>query len=81
MVRHSVFMVGSAGTGKTQVLRTLLQTYKNQGLKPVAFDLNPKAVSTDELFGAINPSTREWRDGLFSSLMREQANIPGDAPK
>jgi dynein heavy chain len=26
-------------------------------------DINPKAVTTDELFGFINPSTREWKDG------------------
>lgn len=40
-------------------------------------DLNPKAVSNDELFGIINPSTREWKDGLFSNIMREQANMSG----
>ena len=26
-------------------------------------DLNPKAVTNDELFGHINPTTREWKDG------------------
>jgi dynein heavy chain len=26
-------------------------------------DINPKAVTTDELFGYINPATREWKDG------------------
>ncbi|KAK4326143.1 hypothetical protein Pmani_003308 [Petrolisthes manimaculis] len=80
-VRHSVFIIGQAGTGKTQVWRTLFRTLHNMKKKPICFDLNPKAVTTDELFGYINPSTREWKDGLFSSLMRDQANLPGDAPK
>lgn len=80
-VRHSVFVVGNAGTGKTKVLRTLNRTYINRKQKPVWNDLNPKAVTTDELFGFIHPSTREWKDGLFSSLMREQANITHDGPK
>ena len=38
-------------------------------------DLNPKTVTNDELYGIINPATREWKDGLFSVLMRDQANL------
>lgn len=26
-------------------------------------DLDPKAVTCDELFGIIHPATREWKDG------------------
>ncbi|KAJ9585774.1 hypothetical protein L9F63_002411, partial [Diploptera punctata] len=80
-VRHSVFVVGNAGTGKTQVWKTLFRTYQNMKRKPVYNDLNPKAVTNDELFGIINPSTREWKDGLFSVIMRDQANLGGDNPK
>lgn len=80
-VRHSVFVIGYAGTGKTMVWKTLNKTYYNQKRKPVYNDLNPKAVTNDELFGVINPATREWKDGLFSVIMRDQANIPGDGPK
>ncbi|XP_076032504.1 dynein heavy chain at 93AB [Oratosquilla oratoria] len=80
-VRHSVFIIGGAGTGKTQVWRTLFKTFHNMKKRPILSDLNPKAVTTDELFGYINASTREWKDGLFSSLMRDQANMTGDSPK
>lgn len=38
-------------------------------------------MTNDELFGIINPATREWKDGLFSVLMRDQANLSGDNPK
>ncbi|KAK1334847.1 hypothetical protein QTO34_004418 [Cnephaeus nilssonii] len=68
-VRHSVFVVGNAGTGKSQILRTLYRTYVNMKQKPIWNDLNPKAVTTDELFG------------LFSSILREQANLTQDGPK
>ncbi|XP_010071976.1 PREDICTED: dynein heavy chain 9, axonemal-like, partial [Pterocles gutturalis] len=81
MVRHSVFVVGNAGTGKSQVLRSLNKTYQIMKRRPVWTDLNPKAVTNDELFGIINPATREWKDGLFSSIMRELANIAHDGPK
>lgn len=74
-VRHSVFIVGNAGTGKSQVWKTLFKTYMNQKRRPIFHDMNPKAVTNDELFGVINASTREWRDGLFSNIMREQANM------
>ncbi|XP_071655905.1 dynein axonemal heavy chain 9-like isoform X4 [Patagioenas fasciata] len=80
-VRHSVFVVGNAGTGKSQVMRSPNRTYQIMKRRPVWTDLNPKAVTNDELFGIINPATREWKDGLFSSVMRELANITHDGPK
>ncbi|XP_068157565.1 LOW QUALITY PROTEIN: dynein beta chain, ciliary [Drosophila tropicalis] len=80
-VRHSVFIVGDAGTGKTKIWQTLRETYRIQKMKPVCNVLNPKALSNDELFGIVNPTTREWKDGLFSSIMRDQANMPPGNPK
>uniref|UniRef100_A0A8C5D1B4 Dynein heavy chain 9, axonemal n=1 Tax=Gadus morhua TaxID=8049 RepID=A0A8C5D1B4_GADMO len=80
-VRHSVFVIGNAGTGKSQVMRSLQRTYQNMKRRPVWADLNPKAVTNDELFGIINPATREWKDGLFSNIMRELANLSHTGPK
>ena len=31
--------------------------------------------------GIINPATREWKDGLFSTIMRDLSNIAHDGPK
>ncbi|KAJ3292200.1 hypothetical protein HDU79_001606 [Rhizoclosmatium sp. JEL0117] len=80
-VRHCVFIIGNGGTGKSQIWKMLSRTYINMGKKCVVADLNPKAVSTDDLFGCINPSTREWKDGLFSCILRDQASMPGSEPK
>ncbi|PAA56702.1 hypothetical protein BOX15_Mlig034196g2 [Macrostomum lignano] len=80
-VRHSVFINGFAGTGKSEVWKTLHRTYQNQKKKAMSLDLNPKAVTNDELFGVINSATREWRDGIFSVVMRDLANVPHDGPK
>ncbi|KAL3288579.1 hypothetical protein HHI36_003018 [Cryptolaemus montrouzieri] len=80
-VRHSVFIVGFAGTGKSMVWKTLFRTYQIQKRKPFYNDLNPKAVTNDELFGVINSTTREWKDGLFSTIMRDQTNFTGEGPK
>jgi len=35
------------------VWKTLNKTYQIQKVKPIAQDLNPKAVTNDELFGMI----------------------------
>ncbi|XP_073997627.1 dynein beta chain, ciliary-like isoform X3 [Rhodnius prolixus] len=80
-VRHSVFIIGNAGTGKSMVWKTLHKTYANMKLKPHYNDLEPKAVTNNELFGIIHPATREWKDGLFSVLLRDQANMAGTGPK
>jgi dynein heavy chain len=80
-VRHSVFIVGNAGTGKSMVWKSLFKANQNMKKKPVAIDLNPKAVTNNELFGVINPSTREWKDGLFSTIMRDLSNVTHDGPK
>ena len=37
------------------------------GRKPLWVDLNPKAITTFELFGYINPATREWKDGGWTT--------------
>ena len=63
-VRHSVFVIGNAGTGKSKILKTLHETHKATERRPVWNDLNPKALTTDELFGFIHPATREWKDGM-----------------
>ena len=62
-VRHSVFILGNAGTGKSCVWNTLKATNRVMGKKPTAVDLDPKSVTNDELFGVISPATREWKDG------------------
>ena len=36
------FSVGNAGTGKSQVWKTLFRTMQNQKKKPMFTDLNPK---------------------------------------
>ncbi|KAL5110547.1 Dynein beta chain ciliary [Taenia crassiceps] len=80
-VRHSVFIDGGAGAGKSEVWRTLYHTHLMNGRTPTAVDLDPKAVTNDELFGVINPATREWKDGLFSTVMRDMANLTHKGPK
>ena len=49
--------------------------------KVVIRDINPKSISTQEFYGYVNLSTREWKDGMMSYYMRELATIPDEDPK
>ena len=72
LTRHTVMMVGPTGGGKTVVLQTLaraqLAAFK-QNTK--LFTLNPKALSVSELYGVLDPNTRDWTDGLLSKIFRD----------
>jgi len=71
-VRHCCFVIGPSGCGKTTVWKTLAQAYINRGQETIYDVINPKAVSSDELFGYMTKS-KEWKDGVLSNIMRNQS--------
>jgi dynein heavy chain len=95
-IRHCVFVMGPAGCGKSQTWNCLAKAknkaqqdfthlFPNQstkdGGKVLTKDVNPKSISTNELYGYVNMSTREWKDGLLSSTMRDLGNMADKNPK
>jgi dynein heavy chain, axonemal len=82
-IRHCVFVMGPPACGKSMCWHTLqaarmeLQPPK----KTKVVDLDPKAVTPEELYGYVHPATREWKDGLLSKIMRDMATEPNDDPK
>ena len=73
-VRWSVFLLGPAGCGKTAVWKTLLNAQNKSGEKSRSIPINPKAVTRNELYGFLHPSTREWKEGLMSVNFRDMSN-------
>ena len=71
MTRHSTMIVGPTGGGKTTVINTLCQAQTNLGLNTKLFTINPKACTVVELYGILDPNTRDWTDGLLSNIFRE----------
>ncbi len=70
-VRHSCFIIGNPGCGKTAVWKMTAQTFNSRGQETVYDIVDPKAVTSDELFGCMNPKTKEWKDGVLSVIMRD----------
>lgn len=62
-------MIGPPGSGKTSVWKTLGKTWNNK-LEECEYDtLNPKAVTSDELFGCYT-KTKEWKNGVYSMILK-----------
>jgi len=80
-IRHCVFMMGAPGSFKSTVWKVLAKAKDAIGEKTTWVDLNPKSISTNELYGFVNMSTREWRDGIMSKTMRALGQIPDTQPK
>merc|ERR1740117_2551913 len=82
-IRHCIFVIGSSGNNKSETWKTLAKVWTKGGVrgKTLFRDINPKAITTNELYGFINMSTREWKDGLLSCTMRDFANMPDTNPK
>jgi dynein heavy chain len=70
-IRHCVFILGPPGAGKSTVWKTLGRAKTNRGQKTKIQDINPKSITSQELYGYISKATREWKDGLLSKYMRD----------
>jgi dynein heavy chain len=80
-VPHSVFIVEGAGSGKTEVWWDLTRTYDSQGKPCNYIDLNPKAITNNELYRFLNPTTRDCHDGLLSVIMWNLTVLTNENPK
>ncbi|XP_020287480.1 dynein heavy chain 10, axonemal isoform X2 [Pseudomyrmex gracilis] len=80
MTRHSTMVIGPTGGGKTTVIETLCKAQTHLGKSTKLHILNPKAYTVIELYGTLEPTTRDWTDGLLSSIFRE-INRPLESDK
>ncbi|KAL3856163.1 hypothetical protein ACJMK2_010948 [Sinanodonta woodiana] len=77
MTRHTTMVVGPTGGGKSVVINTLAQSQTRLGIPTKLFVINPKDRSVIELYGILDPVTRDWTDGLLSNIFRDM-NKPTD---
>lgn len=82
-IHHGVMMVGSSGTGKSTAWQTLQAALQRvDGIEGVCHIIDPKVMSKESLYGALDSTTREWTDGLFTSILRKIVdNLRGEDSK
>jgi dynein heavy chain len=77
-VRHSVMLLGPGGSAKSAVWATLANCHnhpsQNKTAKPTTVyeSVNPKSVTSDELYGYMTLA-KDWKDGCLSIVMRNMS--------
>ena len=82
-LHHGLMMVGPSGSGKSTAWRVLLKALERlEGKEGVSHVIDPKALSKEDLYGVLDPNTREWTDGLFTHILRKIIdNVRGELDK
>lgn len=80
---HGFMVLGSAGCGKSTLLDAALEAvsaHENTGFEKIC--IASKTLTKEQLFGALDPATREWSDGLFTQCIRRiLRNLKGELHK
>ena len=82
-LHHGVMMVGSSGSGKSSTWSALLKALELiEGVEGASYVIDPKVMSKEALYGSLDSTTREWTDGLFTSILRKIIdNLRGESSK
>ncbi|KAF9922924.1 hypothetical protein FBU30_006961 [Linnemannia zychae] len=82
-IHHGLMMVGPSGSGKSNAWQVLLSALEVvEGIEGQSYVIDPKAMSKEALYGVLDPTTREWTDGLFTNILRKIVdNVRGESAK
>ena len=82
-IHHGVMMVGDSGSGKSAIWKALLRALQRiEGVEGVYHVIDSKVMSKEALYGSLDSTTREWTDGLFTSILRKIVdNLRGEDAK
>jgi hypothetical protein len=59
-----------------------LRDRQDECLAGVAYVIDPKAIHKEALYGTLDPTTREWNDGLFTHILRKIVDdVRGESSK
>jgi dynein heavy chain len=79
LVRHGVMICGQTCSGKTAAVHTLASAMtlcSERGFpfpKVHILTMNPKSISSGQLYGNFDDNTHEWSDGILAVLYRNCA--------
>lgn len=79
---HGFMLVGESGSGKTTIYRLVLHTLSRLFNGYELYVIDSKVMTKEELFGSLDPITRDWTDGLLTKLLRNVVtNLRGEQNK
>jgi len=66
-------IVGPTGSGKSVIIDSLAKALKEEthGAPTIIHTINPKMITNHELYGVLDPDTRDWTDGLLSKIFKD----------
>ena len=82
-IHHGVMMVGDSGSGKSAIWKVLINALQRlEGTEGIWHIIDSKVMSKEALYGNLDSTTREWTDGLFTSILRKIVdNLRGEDSK
>lgn len=80
---HGIMLVGEAGSGKSTIYKLVLEAMSVvQNVDHLSFVIDCKVMSKEALYGHLDTVTRDWTDGLLTSILRRiRANLRGELSK
>lgn len=78
MVRHGLMVVGDPYAGKSSIIKVLqeaMSSIKNDSkfVNVLAYYVNPKSITQNQLYGVVDMDTQEWSDGVLAIKIRDAA--------
>ena len=67
--RHGLMIVGESMSGKSTAIQILSRTLSSKSQVSVCH-INPKSMNLAQLYGAPDPNSQDWKDGIMGQAIR-----------